>query len=392
NPPGRFKGTFLGRMALTGGGSYLYVVDQGGFQGHVIDTRKIVTGTDANGRIVEPNNFGAVVGHVPVGRYPFDVSPSPDRATLCVAHVGIFQYTHLRPPNPTGDPNQDYPLGYPGAGYPDETETSRTIKIKKVNPSNLPPTLRDPEGIRVGYIPHDTVFTVPCLGSPNVPQSSSVYALNIGSSAVSPAVSKIVKTGPLVGDVEFGFRAYGGSHPNSVAVGANAIYVANRNSDSISILNPKTYEEIQSAPLNVFREVGRTLKGVEPVALALSPDAQFLYVAEAGINAIGVLRLNGRSASLIGHIPTGWWPSAIQVSADGRTLYVANARGRGAGPNNNGDSPKASTLGTVNIIPVPTAGQLADYTNRVLKNNGFVTDTRSLDANSPIPTRAGERS
>src|SRR5262249_50279390 len=33
NPPGRFKGAFLGRMALTDSGNFLYVVDQGGFQG-----------------------------------------------------------------------------------------------------------------------------------------------------------------------------------------------------------------------------------------------------------------------------------------------------------------------------------------------------------------------
>src|SRR5262249_34366779 len=137
---------------------------------------------------------------------------------------------------------------------------------------------------------------------------------------------------------------------------------------------------------------GRTLKGIEPVALALSPDAQFLYVAEAGINAIGVLKLNGRSANLVGHIPAGWWPSAIQVSADGKTLYVAHARGRGAGPNNNGDSPKASTLGTVNIIAVPSSATLPTYTDRVLRNNGFAADAQSLDANNPVPAKVNERS
>ena len=43
-----------------------------------------------------------------------------------------------------------------------------------------------------------------------------------------------------------------------------------------------------------------------------------------------------------------------------RSLYVANARGRGAGPNLVGESrsPKFSVLGTVNIIPTPASGQL----------------------------------
>src|SRR6266478_7546972 len=40
-PPGRFKGTFPGATTLGPDGRFLYVVDQGGFQTHVIDTTKI---------------------------------------------------------------------------------------------------------------------------------------------------------------------------------------------------------------------------------------------------------------------------------------------------------------------------------------------------------------
>jgi len=49
--------------------------------------------------------------------------------------------------------------------------------------------------------------------------------------------------------------------------------------------------------------------------LALSPDEQFLYVAEAGINAIGVVRLSRFGGEVVGLIPTGWWPSGVQVGA-----------------------------------------------------------------------------
>ena len=49
----------------------------------------------------------------------------------------------------------------------------------------------------------------------------------------------MVKTGPLVGERENGIDAYSGSHPNSVVVGRHAIYVANGNNDSISILDPR---------------------------------------------------------------------------------------------------------------------------------------------------------
>src|SRR4030095_9422596 len=136
-------------------GQHLYVVDQGSFSVYVIDTTKISTGTDADGKITEPDNFPAVAGSVHVRRYPYGIALSPDNKTLFVTHVGVFQYTNLRPANPTGDANKDYPLCYPAVGYPDDTGNDAHIKIKKVDPRNLPATRIDPEGIRCGYIDQD---------------------------------------------------------------------------------------------------------------------------------------------------------------------------------------------------------------------------------------------
>jgi len=102
DPAKRFKGAFPGNMALTRDGKNLYVVDQGSFQVFAIDTTKIVTGVDAGGNVVEPDNFAAVVGKTKVGRYPFGISLSSDDRTLLVSNVGVFQYSHLRPAAPTG--------------------------------------------------------------------------------------------------------------------------------------------------------------------------------------------------------------------------------------------------------------------------------------------------
>ena len=402
-PQLHFKGAFPGHMAITSDGRFLYVLDQGGFQVHVIDVSKIQTGVDALGRITEPDNFAAVVGHATVGRYPFGIALSHDDRTLFVTHVGVFEYTHLRPANPTGNGNVDYPLCFPGVGYPDETRNDRVIQISKVDPRNLPDSLSDPDGIRCGYVPTDRLYTVPGLGSPNAPQSSSVYVLDV-SDPRRPERREIVKTGPLVGQREDGIDAYSGSHPNAVVAGPQAIYVANGNNDSISVLDPRTYEERSRIGLSLLRGQDRALKGVQPVGLALSPGGDYLYVAEAGVNALGVIRLDGKHGDLVGHIPTGWWPSSVRVSADGRSLYVANARGRGAGPNPVGESrsPKFSVLGTVNIIPTPSDRQLDAYTARVYANNGFVDVTRDddrgfgfeqrRDSRNPIPSEAGKAS
>jgi hypothetical protein len=77
----------------------------------------------------------------------------------------------------------------------------KTIKIKKVDPRNLPDTLRDPEGIRDGYIDQDEIeYTIPGLGSPNAPESSSVYSFRLSRSGALPVLEHIVKTGLRVGE------------------------------------------------------------------------------------------------------------------------------------------------------------------------------------------------
>lgn len=392
-PPNSFNGAYPGQLTVSPDGRYVYVVDQASFKVHVIDTTKIETGVNSSGDILHPDNFDAVAASVKVGRYPFGIKLAADGNTLFVSHVGVFEYAQLRPATPIGNDSVDYPLCYPGAGYPNETKNDRTIKIKKVDPRNLPTSLRDPEGIRCGYVQADQDYVVPGLGSPNDPKSSSLYVLDV-STPTATKVNKIVKTGPLVGEKENGIETYSGSHPNSIAFGPEAIYVANGNNDSISVLHPQTFKELDRIKLSLLKGDNRKIKGVQPVALAMSPDAKYLYVAEAGVNAVGVIRLEGKSGKLVGHIPTGCWPSSVAVSADGLTLYVANASGRGATPNvidppgNEDGSPKHSTLGTVNIIPIPAAAQLVSFTQRVYANNGFVEQKLVAD-NNPIPGKAG---
>lgn len=399
-PARRFKGAFPGNLVLSRDGRSLYVVDQASFQVHVIDTSRLVTGVDAAGAVTEPDNFAAVAGHAKVGRYPFGIALGADDRTLFVTNVGVFQYSHLRPPVPAGNNNVDYPLCIPGAGYPDETEDAKTIRIKKIDArtiSGLPTTLRDPDGIRCGYIPADQSYTIPGLGSPNVPESSSVYVLDVAAPA-APRLTAVLRTGRAVGEDDDGIVAYAGSHPNAVALGGGRIYVSNGNNDTVSVLDLATRKPLDEVSLAVLSGSDRVLKGVEPVSLALAPDGRYLYVAEAGLNAVGVLSLpqhgHGR-ATVVGHIPVGWWPSQVKVSRDGRQLFVANAKGRGAGPTLDGNlSPKVSVRGTVNVVSIPTSAEaLAAATTQVMRNNGFgggaEGECARADDDNPIPAKAG---
>jgi DNA-binding beta-propeller fold protein YncE len=393
-PASRFKGAFPGNLSLSQDGRLLYIVDQAGFQVHVVDTTLIKLGADAAGKIVEPDNFDAVVARIPVGRYPYGIALSKDDSKLFVTNVGVFQFTHLMPESPSGDSNQDYPLCYPAVGYPDETTRDKTIKISPVDPRNLPTSLRAPGGIRCGYVKSEQSYTVPGLGDPNVAASSSVYVIDV-KHPQSAKVERVLKPGLLVGEEDDGIAAYSGSHPNSAVLSRHALFVANGNNDTISVFHPQTFKRLADIELASSCGVDAMPIGIQPVALALSPDESRLYVAEAGINAIAVIELNGRHGNVIGHIPTGWWPSAVSISADGRTLYVANSKGRGAGPTNdappdNLGAPKHSALGSVSIIAVPSSkAELAASTLRVLKNNGLLPEPAQHGPDQPIPTAFG---
>ncbi len=269
-------------------------------------------------------------------------------------------------------------------------------RSRKLIPRNLPEAQRDPEGIRCGYVSQDLSYTVPGLGDPNVDESSSVYVVDVRNPAQAHRV-RVLKPGLKVGEVAGGIAAYSGSHPNAVARTRQALYVANGNNDTISVYQSPTLRRASDITLRTTFGPDSELKGIQPVALAVSPDQSRLYVAEAGINAVAVVDIGGEEAHVIGHIPVGWWPSSIQVSANGSTLYVANAKGRGAGPDNdtppdNIGSPKHSTMGTVNIVSVPNRQDLQSMTELVLRNNGFVPKPPAFAAHSPIPTSFGEGS
>ena len=332
-----------------------------------IDTTKVVTGVNGTGQVLEPNNFAAVAGRVSAGRYPYAVEASPDGKRLFVGNVGIFQYAHLTPTNPTGNSNHDYPLGYPGTTYPDDMRNDKTIKIKKVDPRNLPDTLRDPEGIRVGYIDQDEIdYTIPGLGSPNAPESSSVYSFRLTASGALPVLEHIVKTGLRVGEVEQGIATFGGSHPNAIAVAPGAIFVSNGLNDTISILDRPSLRERARISLSVLDGFDSRLKGVQPVGLALSPDNRYLYVAEAGLNAVAVLRIDEDQddARVIGHIPTGWRESAC-VSA----RMAARCRSRMQGPAATVPSPtrRRTTSGRPRRAP---SGRSASFRCRTAASSG----------------------
>ena len=152
------------------------------------------------------------------------------------------------------------------------------------------------------------------------------------------------------------------SHPTALALNANEsmLYVALANRDSVAAVAfaKRHHDAMHTVGFFDTRLPGQIYFGAVPDALALSPDGNRLYVADASLDAIAVFNphsLNDKSQGPIhafGFIPTEWYPTALVATAD--HLYVATGKGQGTGPNNfwpPGHSPSAE--GTVNGVQPP---------------------------------------
>jgi YVTN family beta-propeller protein len=343
-----FEDSVAQDVALSTDGRYLYAADVTNFRLAVI-------------RLTD----NRVVSSIPVGRYPYALTVSGTK--VFVAHIGQFEYSPIDPPDPKlvkpGEMADPRGLGYPPFGYPSKEAEEGTIV----------------EGRRVAG-----------LGNPNALPAFSVY----GVDAADPEAPKVIlreKTGLLIGAPTDSGKTVGGSAPNYVVSDTENVWVSNNNNDvleRISIANPqrKTKARITPSPLTA------ALRGVGPAGMVRSPDGRRLYVAETGINAVGVF--DAQTLKEIGHIPTAWYPYRVVVSKDGRKLSVICFKGFGEGPSggsNVPDSPFRSMRGVLTVLDVPSDADLTRHTRTVLANNGMVDRTAEKgELSSPlIPTEPG---
>ncbi len=180
-----------------------------------------------------------------------------------------------------------------------------------------------------------------------------------------------------------------GRHPSALLLSTDGsrLFVASASTDRIAVVDTR-----QGAVLTQLSDSapGGPAEGSTPNALALSPDGRQLYVAEADNNAVAVFRLTSQASgipsrddfspdALLGRIPVEWYPSALLLRHD--SLFVANAKGRGTGPNPLGGGPGVKsrdprsytldqTSGTLIAIALANADP-ATLSTRVARANGW---------------------
>src|ERR1035438_8908055 len=197
---------------------------------------------------------------------------------------------------------------------------------------------------------------VPGLGDPNVRESNSVSVVDVSTPA-TPKLETFIRTG-----LPFGPTVNGGSSPSGILAAAGRVFVSNANDDTITVIDAKPEAVESEIPIRIPGL--ERYRGVLPIGLAYHEKSGLLLVAEAGINAVGVIDVNQRR--VLGHIPAAWFPTRVVMSQD--TVYVANARGFGQGPNAFRGSERH---GSLSMFPLPKAGELAASTRFVMEANGF---------------------
>jgi YVTN family beta-propeller protein len=203
-----------------------------------------------------------------------------------------------------------------------------------------------------------------------------------------------------------------GLHPSGMALNADAsrLYVANAHSDTVSVIDTVTNQVVSI--LHVGIRPGALL-GSTPNALALSADGSTLYVADGSNNAIAVVDPKNPKNPVKGLIPTGWFPTAVNVSANGSQIYVGSGYGfgsidppiaaAGAAPDPS-YSPATGPgrryqyrYGIVSTIDIPDATELAKYTRTVRSNTKLLpvsgpSAPEDQSVTQPIPVYPGQSS
>jgi DNA-binding beta-propeller fold protein YncE len=318
-----FQDSYTGDLAFDPDRALLYVVDQANFRLVVLDIKK-----------------GRVVSSLPVGRLPFAIALSPDKRTAYVTNIGMFRYSPI--PGVDRKNSQVTGLPFPAFGFPS-------------------PEARD--GVRL-QTEHGAV-DVPGLGDPNARESNSLYIVDVAEPA-APHVAGVIRTSRPFGD-----GIDGGSSPSGVIATADRVFVSNTHSDTVTVVDPKTRAIVGEAAIRIPGL--EQLRGVMPVGMAFDETHGWLLVAEAGINAIGVI--DAHDMRVLGHLPVGWFPTRVLIDRD--MVYVTNAKGHGTGPNIYLPTPEANSFvdvlrrGSISVFPVPDVASLAGHTATVLEANGL---------------------
>ena len=304
---------------------------------------------------------------------------------LCAATVGEdgkFQWTDaIKLPGPKGEDNSA-----PGGFAIDEDKGFIYVAMSRNNAVGVVElaSRRLVEQIPVGIAPYDVLVCGnkayvtnwggrrPRKGDLTGPTSGSKAVIDEAGIASTGTVSVIdIASRRAIKEIKVDL------HPSGMVLspGGLRLYVANANSDTISIIDTVSDTVVARWCVKPMEELPF---GSAPNALAVSPDGSNLYVANGGNNCIAVMDTAG--GKVIGLIPTGWYPGDVRLTRKGNLLCIANTKGVGSRSEDLAELKRQSVdrylgckipkghynthghLGSVTFVDVPDTAKLEKYT------------------------------
>ncbi len=242
------------------------------------------------------------------------------------------------------------------------------------------------------------VPTDPSKETAGVPDNKAYIDPRTGATSSGSVTIIDRQTGKTEAEIEVGL------HPNAVIADKNQqfIYVANGNSDDVSVINTTTKKVVETISVRLHGEATELI-GDSPNGLAIDSAGKTLYVSNGMDNAIAVVKLGAKSSNtgigksiVEGYIPTEAYPAGVVLNTD--KLYVANLEGEGVRVPNKNRFGIHQQEATISIIQLPDKKQLEEYTSRVESANlSFRSKLAKLlprknVAPRPVPERIGEPS
>jgi YVTN family beta-propeller protein len=320
------KDAYINDVAVSADGKYVYAVNLTDQQLAVVDLQT-----------------KQVVSRVPAGREPYAIAYDSTTNKVFVANIGLFDYSVIQPVK-----GGLFGLTRPPFAFPSK-ESEEGIEF---------------EGRHV-----------PGIGKIGSPDAQSVWSYDVSDPANPKVLHKAV-SGLLIHAPADQGKAVGGSAPNALIVHAGRVYVSNANNDTVSVFDANNLKLVKTIKISPTPTVAK-LRGVIPTGLAITKDGSRLYVAEAGLEAVAVI--DPKAGKVLGHIPAGYYPTAVRLSSDEQNLYVASQFGLGYGPRGPlnprpaGDERHgfSECPGLIQKVNLPLSENLATLTNEVLENNGL---------------------
>jgi DNA-binding beta-propeller fold protein YncE len=193
-----------------------------------------------------------------------------------------------------------------------------------------------------------------------------------------------------------GERLAAGDHASDIVRSGGSYFIAAANTNEVFRLGVDgAIRERINVALTPRQPMGMT-----PSGLAVSEDGKRLYVACSDANAVAVVDISGERSRVLGFVPAGWYPTAVQVLPGGR-LLILNGKGLRSFPNNRKEGNREFAYvaglqkGTMSMLAEPTPTALREYSKTVMTNTPYrdaLLERVAIPAGHPVPSRPGQAS